>query len=73
MQTLDGQPVYNSYTNTDICYFNGVGLNCLEDLAKQGKQTPLLCLLGGFGDTLLYIGNRIIANDLPERCKEVYG
>ncbi|WIA28689.1 hypothetical protein OEZ86_011225 [Tetradesmus obliquus] len=73
VHTLDGQPVHNSYTNTDICYFNGVGLDGLEDLAKEGKQMPLLGLLGGFGDTLLYIANGIIANDLPERCKEAYG
>jgi hypothetical protein len=73
VQTLDGEAVYNSYTNTDICYFNRVGLGGLEDLAKQGKQLPLLGLLGGFGDTLLYIANGIIANDLPERCQEAYG
>jgi hypothetical protein len=74
VHALDGEPVYNSYTNTDICYFNGVGLDGLEDLAKEGKQLPPgLGLLGGFGDTLLYIANGIIANDLPERCKEAYG
>jgi hypothetical protein len=73
VQTFDGQPVRNSYTNTDVCYFNGAGLDGLDDLAKEGKQLPLLGLLGGFGDTLLYIANGIIANDLPERCQEAYG
>ncbi|KAF6263703.1 hypothetical protein COO60DRAFT_382576 [Scenedesmus sp. NREL 46B-D3] len=72
VKTQDGKPVYNSYTNTDICYFNGAGLDGLEDLAKKGKRLPALGLLGGFGDTLLYIANGVIANDLPERCKEAY-
>jgi hypothetical protein len=73
VQTFDGEPVYNSSTNTDICYFNGVGLDGLENLAKEGKQLPLPGLLGGFGDTLLHIAYGTIANDLPERCKEAYG
>jgi hypothetical protein len=71
VQALDGIPQHNDTTNTDVCYFNGVGLSGREDL--EGRLKRPLGLLGGFADTLLYITNCFTADDLQERCKEAYG
>jgi len=56
---------HNSKTNTDVCYFNGVGT-----AGAEGKELP--GLLGGFFDLLVYCVNGAVATDLPERCKEAY-
>jgi hypothetical protein len=67
----DGKPKRNPNTNTDVCYFNGVGLDGRKDL--EGRLKRPLGLLGGLADTLLYITNCVVADDLQERCKEAYG
>lgn len=36
--TRDGEPVYNSKTKTDVCYFNGVGTSGAEGTAKARKD-----------------------------------
>ncbi|WIA11350.1 hypothetical protein OEZ85_011471 [Tetradesmus obliquus] len=75
VSTKDAKYVeYNPFTKTDVRYFNGVGLSGWEDLQKQRKDLPPLVsgLVGGVVDTLLYIKNCVLADDLPDRCKEAY-
>lgn len=75
VSTKDAKPVeYNPKTKTDVRYCNGVGLSGWEDLQKQRKDLPPLVsgLVGGCVDTLLYIKNCVLANDLEDRCKEAY-
>jgi len=62
----DGQHVFNSYTNTDVCYFNGVGTSGLE------KEDEPPGLMGGFLDLLAYCASGAVASDLPQRCQEAY-
>jgi hypothetical protein len=80
VRTKNAEPApANTVTNTDVCYFNGVGLNGWKLLQEQkSDNNPLHQLLrkshlvGGFADTLLYLYNCVTAADLPERCKQAY-
>lgn len=62
----DHEPHWNPVTNTDVCYFNGVGTSGLEEEDEPAG------LLGGFFDLLVYTANGALASDLPDRCKEAY-
>lgn len=71
MRVTHGQPFHNSSTNTDICYFNGVGTTGLDHSANLENPSSL-GLLGGFGDALLNIADNCMDKDLPQRCKDAY-
>jgi hypothetical protein len=80
--TEDANPSGNS--TTDVCYFNGVGLDGWEDLQNSkalsiyrehgppALKAAVTGFVGGFIDALLYFPNMVMACDLPARCKEAY-